>query len=87
MKPLSLEQCVLRRAKINRTASLRLGKRVRSVEALAALASAKRSVYHRGCWGLLPAIVVMNMHAGQVLYAIQNGYLFEYNRPTPTKAQ
>jgi hypothetical protein len=81
---LTLKQKIERRIKTNRTASARLGKSVESVEHLERLVEAKRSVYCRGCWGLLPAIVLMNMRLGAVYSAIKAGCVFEY-RPIPKK--
>lgn len=77
---LTLEQKCERRRKVNETAAKHLGAQVRSIEWLEVLAQLKKSVYCRGCWGLLPAVVVMNMAASQVHRAIKNREIFEYNR-------
>lgn len=76
---LTLEQQCDRRAKVNRIASMRCGAPVKSMEHLDALAYAKRSVYCCNCWGLLPAVAVMNMRAKSVLDAIKSGWVFEYS--------
>jgi hypothetical protein len=76
---LTLKQKCERRTKTNRTASAKRGACVKSIEHLAKLAEEKRSVYCRGCWGLLPAIVVMNMRTGAVYDAIKGGSVFEYS--------
>jgi hypothetical protein len=78
---LTLQQKCDRRSKINRTARLRLGCKVSSIDHLAMLAANKRSVYCHDTWGLLPAIVVMNMIAGLVYLTIKRGRMFEYLAP------
>ena len=62
----------------NRTARCRTGDPVKSVEELARLAEQKRSVYCWNCWGLLPAVVVMNMAASQVYFAVSRGMVLRY---------
>jgi hypothetical protein len=81
---LTLEQKIVRRRKVNENAKHRLGARVCSIDQLQQLAECRTSVFHTGCWGLLPAAVVMNMAASCVLRAIQSKMLFEYNRPPKT---
>lgn len=73
---LTLKQKIERREKTNRTAAASYTEPVASIEELAALARTKRSVYHQGAWGLLPASVVMNMSALCVYNAIKSGKLF-----------
>jgi hypothetical protein len=73
-----LRRTVERRRKTNATAATRAGRPVRSVEELAALARDRRSVFCVGAWGLLPAVVVMNMAASQVHRAIQSGRMRRY---------
>ena len=73
-----LTRIIERRRKVNATAAKCAGRPVRSVEELAALARDRRSVFHEGAWGLLPALVVMNMAASQVHAAIQSGRLRRY---------
>lgn len=75
---LSLEQKVARRRKTNTTAKKRIGRKVTSIEQLHAIALQKRSVFIEGCWGLLPAVVVMNMTASRVLSQIHAGRVFFY---------
>ncbi len=79
-KKLTLEQQIVRRRKVNENAKQRLGARVCSIDQLQQLADCKSSVFHTGCWGLLPAVVVMNMTASSVLRAINSRSLFEYDR-------
>ena len=76
---LTIKQKCERRTKTNRTASAKCGACVKSIEHLAKLAEEKRAVYCNGCWGLLPAIVVMNMRTGAVYDAIKKGGVFEYS--------
>lgn len=76
---LTLEQKCERRRKANLTASANCGIKVRSVEHLHSLALGKRSVFCVGCWGLLPASVVMNMATVIVFNAIKRGAMFEYS--------
>ncbi len=78
---LTLEQQITRRRKVNETAKKHLGAPVRSMERLQYLAECRSSVFQTGCWGLLPARVVMNMAASQVLRAILSETLFEYDKP------
>lgn len=73
---------IRRREKVNATARKHLGARVCSIDQLNQLALDKRSVFHTGCWGLLPATVVMNMTARSVLRSINGKCLFEYDKPT-----
>ncbi len=82
---MTLQQLIARRDKTNETAKKHLGARVCSMDQLQQLAECKASVFHTRCWGLLPAVVVMNMTASSVLRAIQNKTLFEYEKPTKNK--
>ncbi len=79
---LTPDQKIARRQKVNETAKKHVGVQVSSIYHLQLLAERKRSVFHTGCWGLLPAIVVMNMSASVVLSVIDSGRLFEYEKPT-----
>lgn len=81
---LSLEQQIARRTKTNATARKRIGRKVTSIEQLHSIALQKRSVFIDGCWGLLPAVVVMNMTASRVLSAIHAGRVFFYRKPQKT---
>jgi len=58
----------------------RRGVRLNSIDELQILATNKKSVYCRNCWGLLPAVVVMNMAAIQVHRAITQGEIWTYHR-------
>jgi hypothetical protein len=78
---LSLEQIVKRRAKVRVTASKNKGRPVRSVEQLAVLAHQRKSVYCDNCWGLLPAVCVLNMAASVVHRELRRGVVFQYKRP------
>lgn len=80
MSVLTVDQKIERRAAVNRTARLRIGAKVPTVERLAELAEQKRSVYVANSWGLLPAVVVMNMPAVLVCKAIKRGCVFYYDR-------
>ena len=77
-RKLSVGQIVARRRKVNAGARTRTGKRVRSVERLAELARERKSVYCDNCLGLLPAVVVINMSAGQVYEMIQGRRIYGY---------
>lgn len=81
MKHMTLSQVIARRDKANQTALTRLGPKISTVEHLALHAANKRSVFVKGTWGLLPAVVVMNMAASCVLRAIQSERVFEYEPP------
>lgn len=73
-----LRRSIARRDKANDTARERAGRPVRSIEELASLARDRRAVFCRNCWGLLPAVAVMNMAANQVHRAIQAGEIRRY---------
>lgn len=81
-RKMTLQKKIERREKVNAAARKNLGARVCTMDQLQQLAECKSSVFHTGCWGLLPAVVVMNMTASSVLRAIQNKSLFEYQKPT-----
>lgn len=78
-RKLTLEQKINRRQKINRTAMDRIGDSVKSIDRLAELAKEKKSIYAANCWGLIPAIAVMNMAACRVYSAIKDRRIYEYN--------
>ena len=78
---LTLEQKCQRRTKVNATAANNLGPKITSVERVAQLADEKKSVFSCNTWGLLPAVVVMNMATSQVHRAVTSGSLFEYRKP------
>lgn len=77
---IKLKKQIARREKANATARKKLGAKVMSVEHLDQLRSQKRSVYCLNPWGLLPAAVVMNMSASQVIGQIKCGRIYEYNK-------
>lgn len=76
---LTTEQKYNRRCKVNQTARQRTGASIRSLDRLSELAGKRKSVFYAGCWGLLPAVAVMNMPATLVHRAIVSGGLFEYS--------
>jgi hypothetical protein len=74
-------QLIERRRKTNATAQLRATKRITSILEIAELAKRRRSVYCRNSWGLIPAVVVMNMVACVVLREIESGRMYKYPPP------
>ena len=55
-----------------------IGRRVRTVEALAKLAEQRRAVWYQNFGRPIPAVVILNMSAGQVLQMIRHGlYLYK----------